>query len=179
MSSSLTSRTSNARVAQPGRGGVLKPRGVRVRISPRASAFDAGVYAKRRTRLDFQSSARRALRVRVPPPLPETFTLAVAQTCRAPRRERGRCGFDSRRPTQTRGARAGRGGRHAVLSSYTQTPPRLSSGLKHKGCAPDCRSGRCEFESRQSRQTLSVDGSSPSGSAFSALQAQTARALAS
>ena len=72
-----------ARVAQAGRGGGLKPRRLRVRVSPRASASAEGVYAKGQSGLSFKQAACAALRVRAPPPLSETFTLAVAQTGRA------------------------------------------------------------------------------------------------
>ena len=51
-----------------GRGGRLKPCPVRVRISPRAIRMWGRMQMRKR--LGFQPSARVALRVRVPPPLP-------------------------------------------------------------------------------------------------------------
>lgn len=99
--STPAARIALARVAQLGRGGGLKHRQLRVQISPRASRLHAGVYANGQRGLIFNQAPRVALRVRVPPPLPEIFTLVVAQKGRAPRRDRGRCGFESRRPTFT------------------------------------------------------------------------------
>ena len=96
--STPAARIHRARVAQRGRGGGLKPRRLRVRVSPRASRNRGGV-CKWTKRPVLQTVARAALRVRAPPPLPDAFTLAVAQTGRAPRCDRGGYGFDPRRPT--------------------------------------------------------------------------------
>ncbi len=95
--STPAARITRARVAQRGRGGGLKPRRLRVRVSPRAS--HAGAYANGQSGLSFKQAPSAALRVRAPPPPPDTLTLAVAQRGRAPHCDCGGYGFDSRRPT--------------------------------------------------------------------------------
>ena len=119
MSSNLTSRTKlfgSARVAQQGRGGGLKPRRLRVRVSPRASDTVEGVYANGQSGLSFKQAPERLCGFEPRHPCQTFFTLAVAQKGRAPRCDRGGYGFDSRRPTlHTRGALAKSGRRHATL----------------------------------------------------------------
>lgn len=80
-----------ARVAQTVRGGSLKNCSLRVRVSPRACRKFGGV-CKWTKRLDLQSSARAALRVRVPPPLPQDFHFGRSSKVRALRCERGGAG---------------------------------------------------------------------------------------
>lgn len=123
----LPPRASLARVAQAGRGSGLKHRQLRVQISPRASGLHAGAYANGQSGLIFNQAPEAALRVRVPPPLPTIFTLVVAQTGRAPRRERGRCGFESRRPTlTTRGvSQVRKGTRLSTAHTQVQIPHAL------------------------------------------------------
>lgn len=90
----------SARVAQAGRGGGLKPRRLRVRVSPRASAFGTeGVYANGQSGLSFKQAAPRLCGFEPRHPCQNAFALAVAQTGRAPHCECGNCGFESRRPT--------------------------------------------------------------------------------
>lgn len=99
--STPAARIPFARVAQSGRGSGLKHRRLRVRISPRAFKIPRGGVCKRTKRLDFQSSARSGFAGSSPATPARSFTLVVAQKGRAPRRDRGRCGFESRRPTFT------------------------------------------------------------------------------
>lgn len=159
VSSNLTSRISfdvRARVAQAGRGGGLKPRRLRVRVSPRASARPEGVYANGQSGLSFKQVARRLCGFEPRHPCQNVLALAVAQQAE-------RCTVNAEiagsspvgRPFTSQGALAKPGRRHATLY-------RADAGSNP---ARPANLWNCGREVRHTLVEREDDGSSPSSSA--------------